>query len=165
MKPAILVMLMLFSAGVGAQPYIAGGLASARNTAGDLHDTRTDLALGAGYKLGNFAGEAACAGTHDCSLSALGSLPIGAGFSAIGRVGLHHLKGSIQEPVPSAAVAGASVPAAREASWSGWAAGIGLGASYEITKAFAVRAMLDQTGGVGALDHARTFSASVLYSF
>lgn len=165
MKKILLLAVILFSSAAMAQPYVAGGLASARNTAGDLHDTRTDLALGVGYKLGHFAGEAGCFGTHDCSVSALGALPLGTGFSAVGKLGLHRLKGSIQEDVPSAAVAGSSVPVARNATWSGWAGSIGLGAAYEISKAFSVRAMLEQTGSVGALDRARTFSATVLYSF
>lgn len=165
MKKILLLAFFLFSGAAAAQSYVAGGLASARNTAGDLHDTRTDLAIGVGYKLGHFAGEAGCFGTHDCSVSALGALPIGAGFSAIGKIGLHRLKGSVHEDVPSATVAGAGVPTAREASWSGWAGGIGVGAAYEITKAFSVRALLEQTGSVGPLDRARTFSASVLYSF
>lgn len=165
MKTIIFAALILLSSAAAAQPYGAGGLASARNTAGGLHDTRTDLALGVGYKLGHFAGEASCFGTHDCSVSALGALPIGAGFSAIGKIGLHRLKGSIQEDVPSVLEAGSSTPTARTASWSGWAGGIGLGAAYEITKAFSVRAMLEQTGSVGPLDRARTFSATVLYAF
>jgi hypothetical protein len=165
MKTIIFAALIALSSAAAGQPYVAGGLASARNTAGDLHDTRTDLALGVGYKMGHFAGEAGCFGTHDCSVSALGSLPLGAGFSAVGKLGLHRLKGSIHEDVPSFGESGASPSEARNVSWSGWAGGIGLGAAYDLTKAFSVRALLEQTGSVGPLDRARTFSASVLYSF
>lgn len=167
MKKILLISLVLFSSAVTAQPYVVAGFAQTRVTAGDLHEDRGRLTLGAGYKVGNLAGEAACTAGTDCSLAGVATMPIAGGFSAVGKAGAYYLHGSLTSPnQPAGSCAGGLCAASSStATWSGWTAGAGIGAQYSTGKAASVRVMLEQTGSVGALDRARTLSASLLYSF
>lgn len=167
MKKILLISLVLFSSAVTAQPYVVSGIAQTRATAGELHEDDGHLVLGAGYKLGNLAVEGACAAGTNCSLAGVATVPIAGGFSAVGKAGAYYLRGSISgATVPAGdCTSGICAGSSSTTSWSGWTAGAGIGAQYSASKAASVRLMLEQTGRVGALDRARTLSASLLYSF
>jgi hypothetical protein len=162
------ILTVFLSSAAIAQPYAVVGFASMSVTADQLRDRRTLTTLGVGYRAGQVAAEAACNALADCSISGVGSIPVSGGFSLIGKAGLHYLRGNVTDSQPkgslSIAPAGSS-GTQQSASWSGWAAGVGLGVEYAVNKEFAVRAMLEQTGRVGPLERSRSLSASLLYAF
>lgn len=169
MKKILLLALVLFSGAVSAQPYVLAGFASTRNTAGDLQETRGRVTLGAGYQLNaNVAGEAACTPGTACSVTGVATVPIAGGFSAVGKAGAYYVHGNItsaSRPSGAGCAGGLCAGSSRTESWSGWAAGAGIGAQYRASSTAAVRVMLEQTGRVGPLDHATALSLSLLYSF
>jgi hypothetical protein len=163
------ILTVFLSSAAIAQPYAVVGFASMSVTADQLRDRRTLTTLGVGYSAGQVAAEAACNALADCSISGVGSIPVFGGFSLIGKAGLHYVRGNVTDSQPKGSLfvspARSSRTQQQSASWSGWAAGVGLGAEYAVNKAFAVRAMLEQTGRVGPLDRSRSLSASLLYAF
>lgn len=168
MKTFVLAALVLFSTAVSAQPYVVAGFASTRNTAGELHEERGRVVLGAGYKVGNLAGEAACTAGTACSLAGVITVPIAGGFSAVGKAGAYYLHGTLtgeNQPAGGGCLGSFCAGSSRAASWSGWTVGAGIGAQYGVNRTAALRVMLEQTGSVGPLDRARTLTASMLYSF
>jgi hypothetical protein len=175
MKTAFILAAFLLSGTVDAQPYIVGGINTNQVSAAGQTDHATLINIGAGYRVGKFAGEAACIGRADCSVSGVVAFPVAGGLSLIGKAGAHYLRGSIvtgnskpsssSAPGPLSAGIGSVGPDTQErALWSGWSAGAGIGAQYDFGKV-GVRFMLEQTGSVGPLERTRSLGASLLLSF
>jgi len=194
MKPAILALLLLFSAGVHAGPYIYGTGSSAQikaNVGDGLSESTRTLSIVGGYRFNKylaaevdylqtgrvhsqdsdrFQGSNTLIGTHlfdaqGVGLSAIGIWPVSERFSFLGKIGARYLELTHTSQI---AVASDNVVLRESSSTSTeqvLVPSIGVGAEFSAAREVQFRAMLEQAKGRGTLDSMRLISLSIVFSF
>lgn len=174
MKLILAIATLVVSQAVLAQPYIGVGAAMQRQEADGMVQTRNMLSGIAGYSW-RYAGVEAFYSQPDYGAGALLRIPMGRTFAGFARVAMHHLSGEIAEstcirnggpPSPTTSPMCPGTIIEHNASWSGWAPGIGAGVQFTPGgEGLGVRAMVEKTNGTGLLQSTRSFSMAVMYSF
>jgi len=171
MKTLLATIILALAAPAAAQPYLYLAPSASTVQAAGISDSSSAPYIAAGWQFGAVALEASHVDTGSASgasrtwsasgpgLAVLGTVPIGAKFSLLGKLGAYWLNSErmdVGPPRTSATVTRAEL-GARPA--------IGIGVLYARHPRLQLRAMLEQVDGTGELERLRLVTVGAVVVF